>query len=493
MQTCPASGVAALPQGGRICGTVTSDTRTGDTIAPPQPAPPEADRGRPLRADGATSPEAGVQTEPNCSPARFPFRVIFVNRFFYPDHSATGQLLSDLAFELASRGVSVHVVSCRFAYEDPSCRFARRQLSSGVDIHRVWTTKFGRASSFGRAIDYSTFYIAAFIRLYHLLQKGDVVVAKTDPPLVSVVCALVAWYKGARLVNWLQDLFPEVAFALKVRGLGQPLRRLLKTARNRSLRFADRNVVIGERMAELVRSILPNEAGVRVINNWAKGTAITPIAREVNTLRQEWNLGDRFVVGYSGNMGRAHEFETLLDAMTELRHDASIAFLFVGGGGQAEALKRACRDRQITNVVFRPYQPRERLAESLGIADAHIVSLQPALEGLIVPSKFYGIAAAARPAIVIGDPDGEIGGIVSSSGCGVCIRPGDCRGLVQLLRDWSRDPEEPNRMGKRAREVFEGRYEFSHALASWMELLSEINAGVPFTGESQLRSAKTAR
>ena len=34
-------------------------------------------------------------------------KTIFINRYFYPDHSATSQMLSDLAFALAGDGGEV--------------------------------------------------------------------------------------------------------------------------------------------------------------------------------------------------------------------------------------------------------------------------------------------------------------------------------------------------------------------------------------------------
>ena len=78
------------------------------------------------------------------------------------------------------------------------------------------------------------------------------------------------------------------------------------------------------------------------------------------------------------------------------------------GGAQRARLEREVLRRRLSNVHMRPYQARERLAETLGLVDLHLVSLNPKLEGLIVPSKFYGVAAAARPTIFIGAPDGEI-------------------------------------------------------------------------------------
>ena len=172
-------------------------------------------------------------------------RVIFLNRYFYPDHSATSQILSDLAFFLAGAGHEVCVVTSCQLYDDAAAGLALRERIDGVEVHRVRTTRFGRDNLFGRAVDYATFYLAAGWRLWRIARAGDVIVAKTDPPLISVVASLIARWRGARLVNWVQDVFPEVAEALGVRALAGPQAGLLRRLRNRAFRSAAANVVLG--------------------------------------------------------------------------------------------------------------------------------------------------------------------------------------------------------------------------------------------------------
>jgi len=138
-------------------------------------------------------------------------KLIFVNRFFHPDHSATSQMLSDLAFALAERGGDVAVITSRQRYDAPADTLAPRQTVNGVTVYRVWTSRFGRDNLFGRALDYASFYLAVAWQLWRLARSGDVVIAKTDPPMLSVVAAAMCWLRGARLVNWLQEVFPEAA------------------------------------------------------------------------------------------------------------------------------------------------------------------------------------------------------------------------------------------------------------------------------------------
>jgi glycosyltransferase involved in cell wall biosynthesis len=384
-------------------------------------------------------------------------RVVLVNRYFHPDHSATSQMAEDLAFFLAARGWDVTAVTSRQLYDEPNARLPRNDSARGVRIVRVWSSRFGRDSLAGRAIDYATFYVSSLMALTRNVKKGDVVLALTDPPLISVIAALAARLRGARLVNWIQDLFPEVA-----EGLGVLRRqRVLRALRQWSLRRAETNVALSEAMAKRI--------GIRtaVRHNWA-AEDLRPVPRDRNPLRDEWNLGSRFVVAYSGNLGRAHDAATLTGAMRLLSKDHRITFLIVGSGARLDDVRR---EGSGDNVQFRPYQPRERLSESLSAGDAHIVSLQPQLEGLIVPSKIYGVMAVGRPVIYIGDAESDLGRLIADHQCGIAVAPGDSEKLAGVIRAFADDPSNAEEMGRRGRALFESRFAPALALSEWEQIL----------------------
>ncbi len=210
-----------------------------------------------------------------------------------------------------------------------------------------------------------------------------------------------------------------------------------------------------------------------VIPNWADGAVLRPIPRDANPLRSEWGLAGKFVIGYSGNMGRAHEFQTILDAALALREERDIVFLFIGGGAQQGGLAQEVARLQV-NALFMPYQPREKLAQSLGVADAHFVSLRPELEGLVVPSKFYGILAVGRPVIFIGDGNGEMGREVAAAACGFAVGEGDGDGLASAIRALRDDAALCGRMGSSAQRVFDEAYDKPIAIGKWRGVLGEV-------------------
>ena len=415
-------------------------------------------------------------------------KIIFINRFFHPDQSATSQMLSGVAFSLAVNGHDVHVVTSRLHYDDAPRQLAPFETVSGVAVHRVQTTAFGRRGLRGRAIDYLTFWAAAALALWRLAKRGDVIVAKTDPPLLSVLAWPLARWRGAHAVNWLQDIYPETAEALGMgRGrVGRAVFGVLRGLRDHSLRAAAMNVVIGERMADFLKTRGVGGERIRVIANFADSAVIRPApALADSALRRAWGLEDAFVVGYSGNLGRAHDYQTLLDAMTRIdarqsrapRHAPRIAFLFVGGGALYDQLKSEAAARRLVIAQFRPFQPFDKLSRSLAVPDLHLVTLRPELEGLIVPSKFYGVAAAGRPTLYLGDEDGEVARLIAHHQCGITVPLGDDVRLARTIEQLAAAPARCADMGARARRAFAAEFRRKVAVARWSRLLQELSTG----------------
>ncbi len=403
-------------------------------------------------------------------------RIVFLNKYFYPDHSATSQILSDLAFDLAAGGRRVHVIAGRQRYDDPQARLPEREEIRGVTVRRIATTGFGRATLLGRGVDYLAFYRGAWRAVLDDCEPGDILVAKTDPPLLCVPALRAARRRRLRLVNWLQDLYPEIAVALGVPLVRGPVAGALYRLRDAALREAAANVAIGERMAELLRRRGAPPDRIHVIANFSDDEDIRPLARGDNGLRHDWGLADRFVVGYSGNLGRGHEFDTVVGAAERLRDRPETLFLMIGGGSGFAALHRRVAERGLEAMFrFLPYQDRAALKYSLAVPDLHWLSLRPELEGAIVPGKFYGIAAAGRPIVAITAPDGELARLVRRHGAGIVVSPGDGEGLAAHLRRLAAAPAELAAMGERARRMLDAAFTRRHAFARWHELFSRLD------------------
>ncbi|HKQ03891.1 MAG TPA: glycosyltransferase family 4 protein [Blastocatellia bacterium] len=409
-------------------------------------------------------------------------RIIILNQFFYPDHSATSQLMTDLAESLVEKGITVTAIAGRGRY-DGGGKLAARGDYRGVRIARAWASGFGKRTVAGRLADYLSFYIGATWTLLRQ-PRHDIVMALTTPPLIGLVALLVARLRRMRLVALVQDVYPDIAVALGTLNANSLLTRALDRLNRFVLRKADRVIVLSECMRRhVVSKIGPeDETRIDVIHNWADGS-IQPLGEDENPFRADHNLGDAFVIMFSGNWGRVNDFQTVLEAARLLRERRDILFLFVGNGGRAGELQSFCTRHRLDNVRTLAYQPREMLRFSLAAADVSLITLAPGLAGLSVPSKTYGIMAAARPILFVGDLSSEIASIINENGCGTVISSGESEKLARLIDAWSQDKTPLVQAGRRARMIFEKSFDRSHAVMAYIrsfeKCLSQSGSIVP--------------
>jgi len=282
--------------------------------------------------------------------------------------------------------------------------------------------------------------------------------------------------RGAICIHWLQDVFPEVAEVLLGRLWSGWRTAPLRWVRDLALRAAARVVVISPGMADRIVAMGVACERIDVIENWTDDELIQPIPADANPLHRAWGLEGKFVVGYSGNLGRAHDWKTMLEVADALRAREDIRFVLIGGGNGQRAFAAAAAGRALTNVSLHPYQPRELLAQSLCLPDLHWLSLLPGLNGLILPSKLYGIFAAGRPSLLIGDPAGEVAAVLRQSGGGQTIAPADVAAAVDAVRQLADDPSLARSMGAAARICLEGSRTQDHAFLRWQRVLAMLPA-----------------
>jgi colanic acid biosynthesis glycosyl transferase WcaI len=198
------------------------------------------------------------------------------------------------------------------------------------------------------------------------------------------------------------------------------------------------------------------EAKIAVIPNWADTSLLRP-GLPSDALRREWGVGTNLVVAYSGNLGLSQNLDMVLDAAAELRNEM-VAFVFIGDGAHKQALESRAKAEGLGNVRFFPYQPKDRLAESLGAADVHLVTLQKGVSGFIVPSKLYGILAVGRPYIAAVDAEGDTAAVTERSRCGLRVDPDSPIQLAKAIRWCLSNRDELIAMGQRGRQVAETEF-----------------------------------
>ncbi|MFO0807419.1 MAG: glycosyltransferase family 4 protein [Gemmataceae bacterium] len=392
-------------------------------------------------------------------------KLLFLNRSYWPDVEATGQLLTELCGDLA-RKHEVAVIAGRPNFVTGP--LTPRELHNGVDVTRVGNRRFSKKSFLGRVVGLVTYLIPATLAAL-CARRPDVVVVETDPPVLGVVGLILKWWHRAALVYYLQDLYPEVGLATGKLRPG-PITWFLRAATQVGLKAADRIVVLGEDMRDRVLDRGIPRHKIAIVPNWADAKAIRPLA--TTPLRREWGLNGRFVVMYSGNLGLSQSLDNVLDAANSLRADP-VEFVFVGEGAAKTGLQQRVGAEGLTNVRFKPYQPKERLGESLAVADLHLITLQSGLAGTIVPSKLYGILAAGRPYIAAVEPSSEVARVTARGHCGRTVVPDSAVAIVDAVR-WCVDHrDELRQMGVNGRQLAETDFDRAHAVARFDRVLGE--------------------
>jgi glycosyltransferase involved in cell wall biosynthesis len=374
-----------------------------------------------------------------------PMRIVLLNQFFWPDTVATAQHLTDLAVGLAQEN-EVTVICSDTGAQGPN---QNTQLGPNIQIIRTRGFRFSHRGP-DRIASYLS-YLAGTVWQCFRLPRADVYFTLTTPPILSPIGSVFAALRGGRHLIWEMDVYPDIACDLgylKHQGI---LDRLVGAILDWSRRRAAGLIALGEDMkARLVAHGVPEEK-IHVAEIWSDGREITPLPLSEGPL----------VILYSGNLGLAHEIDTVLGAMERLRNRPDFRFVFVGGGPKRPKLEAACREKNIGNVEFRPYCPRENLGESLSEGHIGLVTQLPQTIGSLVPSKMYGIMAAGRPFLYIGPGGSTPAQHIDRFQCGWKISLGDVDGLEQLLLLLKDNRHLIAEAGVRARLAFEQNFDRS--------------------------------
>jgi colanic acid biosynthesis glycosyl transferase WcaI len=394
-------------------------------------------------------------------------RLLVFNQYYWPGVEATANLLADLCSSLTSE-FDVTVVT-GVLHNPPTA--AGRLTHDGVDIVRVRSTSFERRYLSLRALNYLT-YLLQSLRAGLFARRPHVVLCMTDPPVIANVALLVARRFRVPLVVISQDVFPEIAVELK-RLKSRTLVAFLRGLIRYYLERADHVVAIGETMRERLIAKGAVAERITVIPNWVDTNAIEPTPRD-NEWSRENGLDSSFVVMHSGNVGHAQNLDSLVRAATFLRDLDDLVVAIVGSGARLADLSELADVLETDRVRFLPYQPRDVLSRSLSAGDVHVVGLASGLAGYAVPSRLYGILAAARPVIVAADPESETARLVASVGCGVVVPPGRPELLAAAIRSAYDGELELAAMGARGREYVAAEADRRIALGKYREMLVAV-------------------
>jgi len=365
-------------------------------------------------------------------------KILLLNQTFHPDVVSTAQHLSELAVALAERGHQVTVVTGRRAYDSPDREFAAHEIWRGVDIRRVYSTRFGKRAKWRRAVDFGSFIVSSCGRLL-FLPRHDVVVALTTPPLISFIGAWRAKLWGARFCYWVMDMNPDEAIAAGWLQADSFMGRLLERMSRFSFRRADWIVALDRFMRDRIvaKGIAPEK--IAVLPPWSQDQEVRFDAAGREEFRRRHGLAGKRVVMYSGNHSPVHPLDTLMAAAELLSTEPSIVFCFIGGGSEFKRVQRWAEAGRRANVLCLPYQPLAQLSASLSAADAQVVVMGEAMLGLVHPCKIYNMLAVGAPVIYIGPQPSHVTEILDRPEAGhpwCSVRHGEGKLLAARLREW---------------------------------------------------------
>lgn len=361
-------------------------------------------------------------------------RVLLLNQTFYPDNSATAQQLTDLAQFLVKENCEVSVVTEKREYESRRIKYPAREIYKGVKIFRVWSTGFGKLSFLKRFIDGMTFELFLFFRLL-FFKRQDVVISFTSPPLLGCISVIFGTLWGARKIQWLMDINPDIALAVGYIKEGSFLAHILNKFFKFSLKYSTDIVVLDRCMKDRILSKGIEQSKISIIPPWPVHNfeyRFDTIPKN-NIFRQSMKLENKFVVCYSGNHSIVHPLDTILEAIRNLAIYEDIVFLFIGGGLRVRDVTEYKEKYGLKNIIQLPSQPRETIKYSLTAADVHIVVMGDKVNGLVHISKIYGVLATGRPYIYIGPSNSAISDILNECPYGLHIENGDVEGLISGL------------------------------------------------------------
>ncbi len=400
---------------------------------------------------------------------------------FAPDSAPTGVVMTAIVEGLAERGHRLHVVTALPWYEHHAVdaqwqgRLIRSEQTPWGKISRVHPFPTDKRNVRARALGFAGFTGLASLRALITRPRPDVVLAMSPPLPIGLAGLAVARARRAPFVFNIQDVFPDVAIEL---GLLTD-RRVIKAAswaERFSYAHSDAVTVLSDDLRDNVETKLEqrherHRTRVEVIPNFVDTMRIKPMTHD-NAYRREHRLDGKIVVMYAGNVGLSQSLELVIDAAREMRDRRDVVFVINGGGSALTSLQKAAAD--LSNVVFVPYQPPERLGEVLAAADIHVVPLKRGLAKASVPSKLYSVLAAGRPVLASVDPDTEVDRTLRLAGAGLCVPPDDAARFIGALRSLIDAPDDRDAMGASGRRFVEGWVSPQAVASHYDDLLTAV-------------------
>lgn len=397
-------------------------------------------------------------------------RVCILSEFFYPDsNSGTGKAVTDIAHHLSHEsGIEVDVICGARSYLSGE-RMPPSDSLGSVNIRRVSYPDWNRSGVAKRSLCNIVLALKAAWKMM-FLPKYDVILVTSAPPFMPMAAYIINKLRRTPYAYLVYDLEPDRACRLGAVGNESLPTKMLRKAHGKWMQASSKVVTIGRCMKKLVQDVYSiAEDSIEVVPVGVDENSI----RYVNYPVTSPNEKTRLRIVYSGNLGRYHDFDTLLNCAKKLS-PSDFEFLIVGTGAKRPHVDERLQSENIPCVRVLsplPFEEYERLLQS---ADACFVTMEKGIEGTCVPSKFYSIMAAGRPTLAVASPESELAMALEEHACGLVVPPANEEALMNALQKMLTSPEMLVDMAKNARTAFLANYTVSDTVGRLGEILHAI-------------------
>lgn len=398
-------------------------------------------------------------------------KALIFSHYFYPDDMVSAVHLAGLAEGLVMRGWEVTAMPCHRGRYDESRAYPHSEEWDGVHIRRIWRPNISQNSAAGRILNAAWMILRWSLAALSSNNVPDVVIISTDPPLSILVARFWKMVRRqTRVVHWCFDLYPEAAVAdgvLKERGIAH---RLMKWLLPPAYRSCDLVVDIGSCMRARLIHYKPVAKFV-TLTPWALAEPKAPLQTDFDErerLFRDASLG----LMYSGNFGRAHSHEEILELARALRA-RRVRLVFSVRGTREQALREAVRPTD-DNVSFCDYASADSLERRLSAADIHVVSLRSDWTGMVVPSKFFGAIAAGRPVLFAGSSESAVAKWIDSYRLGWVLTSTNVSQVADKIIAYMAAPQDCLRMRQHCHHVYHSYFSKDKVLDSFDQELREL-------------------
>lgn len=415
----------------------------------------------------------GVAVKDQAGSMRSEMRILVFSQYFYPENF----IINQIVLSLIKKGHEVVVATGKPNYPDgkifPGYRalgIQKDNFSADVEVLRVPLVPRGEGRAVDLILNYVSFVLSGIIFFPWVLRKRkfDAVFVFAPSPVTQVIPAiLLKWLKRAKLVLWVQDLWPESLAAtgfVKNRYVLNAVGRVVKCI----YACCDTLLVQSHAFIEPVARYAAKEKIVYYPNslNGQASSVSLPIPEELLSV-----LDKHFCVVFAGNLGTAQALDTLIQAAIHLRDDADIRLVLVGSGSRLGWLKAQKQAHGLDNLCLPGRFPMEAMPEIFARSGALLVSLNDeAIFAQTIPSKIQAYLAAGKP--IIACLNGEGARIVQEARAGLSSPAEQVLPLVATIRDMRGLSDiEREVMGRSGRDYFEQNFDMEKQVDRLIELL----------------------